>query len=315
MEARAAARWKVLAAAALFSTGGAVVKACDLGGWQVACFRSGVGALALLAMVPAARRRWKPSQALVGCAYAATLILYVLANKRTTASNAIFLQSTAPLYMLLLAPLWLGEGIRRRDVLFMLALAGGMLLFFAGAQAPQRTAPDPWIGNLLGAASAVSWALTVAGLRWIARSEGRPQGSPAGAAAGASVLGNLIVFLVCLPLALPLGPSGALDWVWIGWLGVFQIGLAYVCLTAGVRRVPAFEGTLLLLVEPVLNTLWAWLFHGEQPGAWSLVGGGVILGATAWHALAGARRPRAGEQTDPSARAHDAVDPPASEGR
>lgn len=290
MDPQTASRLKLVAAALLFSTGGAAIKACGFSGWQVAGFRSGIAAIALFLMIPAARRCWNRKQALVGLAYAATLILYVLANKLTTAANAIFLQSTAPLYMLLIAPLWLKEAVRRRDLAFMAALAVGLGLFFAGKESASRTATDPVLGNILGACSAVTWALTVSGLRWIARSEGRTGGSPAGAAAGATVLGNLFVFVVCLPLALPVEGARLADWALVGYLGVFQIGLAYVFMTAGMRRVPALEGALLLLVEPVLNTVWAWLLHGEVPGPWSRAGALLILLATAAHALRSGRK-------------------------
>src|SRR5690242_18865355 len=109
-------RLRIALAALLFSTGGAAIKAADFTAWQVASFRSGVAALTLLILVPAARRGigWKP--ALVGTAYAATLVLFVLANRLTTSANTIYLQSTAPLYVLLLAPLLLKERIRSSDV-------------------------------------------------------------------------------------------------------------------------------------------------------------------------------------------------------
>ncbi len=280
----------MLGAALLFSTGGAAIKACGLGGWQVAGFRSGVAALALILLMPAARRMPSRGQLFVACAYAATLILYVLANKLTTASNAIFLQSTAPLYVLLLSRVWLDEPIRPRDLVFMAALAVGMGLFFVGREPPRTTAPDPLLGNILGAAAAVTWALTVAGLRWLARREAvegtaAEDVAPADRAAGAVVLGNLLVFVACAPFAFPVGASVPMDWLWIVYLGVFQIGLAYVFMTRGVRSVPALEAALLLLVEPVLNTVWAWWFHGEVPGPWALAGAGLILAATAAHAL------------------------------
>ena len=92
--------------------------------------------------------------------------------------------------------------------------------------------------------------------------------------------GNLIAFVVCLPWALP--PSGdAQDWILIVYLGVVQIGLAYLLLAAAVRHVPAFEVSLLLLVEPALNPVWSWLVHGETPSGVAIAGGVLILGATA----------------------------------
>ena len=286
-------RLEVLAAALLFSTGGAAIKACQLDGWQVAGLRSALGALTLLVLIPGARRGWTWRTALVGLAYAATLFLYVQANKHTTAANAIFLQSTAPLYLLLISPLLLRERVARRDLVTMALLAGGLALFFAGHESPQRTAPDPRLGNALAALSGVCWALTVAGLRWLARTEGEQGGSRVGAAAAAAALGNGFVFLACLPWMLPLGPVAPGDLAIVTYLGVFQIGLAYVFMTRGVRGLAAMEASLLLLLEPVLNTIWAWLVHGEVPGPWSAAGAGIILLTTARYATTRRRRPQA----------------------
>lgn len=265
----------VLAAALLFSTGGAAIKACSLSGWQIASFRSGLAAATLLLLMPSARRRWTGHTWAVGLAYAATMILYVTANKLTTAANTIFLQGTAPLYILVLSPLLLREPGRRRDLIFMVILAAGMSLFFVGAQPASVTAPNPMLGNVLGLCAGVSWALTLIGLRWLGRS-GRQDGAPAAVACG-----NLIACLAVLPLALPVGPSTASDWASIVFLGVFQIALAYVFLTRGMRRVPALETSLLLLVEPVLNPIWAFFAHREVPTSWALLGGAIVLGTTA----------------------------------
>ena len=118
MSSAAKARLQLLGAALLFSTGGAAIKAAVFTGWQIASFRSGFAALTLLLIAPAARRAWTRHTVLVGCAYAACLTLFVLANRLTTAANTIFLQSTAPLYVLVLAPWLLHEPVRRRDLRF-----------------------------------------------------------------------------------------------------------------------------------------------------------------------------------------------------
>src|SRR6478752_6955273 len=136
MLARVRARWQLAAAAALFSTGGAAIKAADFTGWQIAGLRSGIAALAILLITPAARRGWTGSAVLVGFAYAACLTLFVLANRLTTAANTIFLQSTAPLYLLFLGPWLLKEPIRKQDLGFMLAVGCGLGLFFVGVEQP-----------------------------------------------------------------------------------------------------------------------------------------------------------------------------------
>jgi len=270
-------RLLLVAAAVLFSTGGAAIKAATLGGWQIASMRSGVAAVVLLAALPAARRGWSWRMAPVAAAYAATLIAFVLANRLTTAANAIFLQSTAPLYLLLLGPLVLKEPIHRAGLLYMVVVVAGMTLFFVGDQPALVTAPDPPKGNLVALFSGLSYALTLAGLRWTSRSaEGNP-----GLAAVA--MGNVLACLVTLPMALPLRSLTLADGAVILYLGAFQIGLAYVCVTRAMRHVTAFEANTVLLLEPALNPVWAWLVHGERPPALALTGGIVIFAATAAH--------------------------------
>ncbi len=269
----------VLAAALLFSTGGAAIKSATLDGWEVAAFRSLVAATAVLALIPGARRGWSWRTLLVGCAYAATLILFVQATKLTTAANAIFLQSTAPVYLLVLGPWLLKERVRRADLWLMALVAVGVSLFFVGRQAPLRTAPDPATGNVLALVSGLAWAFTLSGLRWLGNH--KSGGEPAMATVAA---GNLIAFLVSVPEALPVVFT-AHDAAVIGYLGVFQIGLAYMFLTRGVRRISALECSLLLMAEPALNPVWAALVHGENPGVVNVAGGALILAASLGRAL------------------------------
>ena len=279
---RSAARLQLLGAALLFSTGGAAIKAADFSGWQIASLRSGFAALALLLLAPGARRGWiqrngetRPWPAMVvGVAYAACLVLFVLANRLTTAANTIYLQSTAPLYLLVLAPWLLKEPVRRQDLGFMLAVAFGLTLFFVGVDQPAVTAPDPVRGNVLALVSGFCWALTVLGLRWLTAREGR--GSPIAAVTS----GNVTAFLATLPMALPFGAHSLVDWSVVVYLGVFQIALAYVLVTNAIGQIPALEASVILLIEPALNPVWAWLVQGEVPGLWAIAGGAIILAAT-----------------------------------
>lgn len=276
-------RWYLVAAALLFSTGGAAIKAVSLTGWQLASFRSGVAALVLLAL-PEARRGWSWRVAPVGLAYATTLVLFVLANRMTTAANAIFLQSTAPLYVLLLSPWLLREPVRKSDLVFAAAVAGGMVLLFLGSEQAAATAPFPRRGNLVGLASGLVWALTLTGLRWLGR------GGVRNSALAPVAAGNLLACLAALPMALPVAAWSPRDAAVILYLGVVQIGLGYVFVTRAIRHVPAFEATAVLLLEPVMNPVWAWLVHGERPGAWALAGGLIILAATLGNTWRQARR-------------------------
>jgi drug/metabolite transporter (DMT)-like permease len=264
-----------MAAAVLFSTGGAAIKATALQGWQVASFRSGVAALALLLLLPAARRRPRAGELLVAVSYAATLVLFVLSTKWTTAASAIFLQSTAPLYVVLLSPRLLGEPVRARDLAFLAVLAAGLSLFFLAGQEPQATAPRPIAGDVLGAFTGLTWAVTVIGLRALGR------GGDGGGEA-AVVTGNALACAATLPMALslPFAGAGARDALLILYLGGVQIGVAYACLTTGLKRVTALTATLLLVLEPVLNPVWAYLAHGERVAPRAAAAGALILGAT-----------------------------------
>lgn len=284
-----AARLRLLATAVLFSTGPTAIKACGLGAWQVAGFRSGIAALFLLLLLPDRRQLLRPRLWLVGTAYAGTLVCYAVASKLTTAANAIFLQSTFPVYLLLLSPLLLREKPRRGDVLFMLTVMAGMALLLLGHDEATAVAADPVRGNVLSLISGLLWALTLLGLRWLERDTAN---GDEGLAHASVVAGNALAFVACLPAALPLGPSRPVDWLLIVYLGVVQIGLSYLLLTRAMGRLSALEAGLLLMLEPVLTPLWAWAVHGERPSGWALAGGGVILGAMVWRTVHDSTRPR-----------------------
>lgn len=274
------ARLQILAAAVLFSTGGAAIKSTSFegfsGGVATACMRSGVAAAAIAVFLPRSRRNWSWRTLLVGATFAVTLILFVAANKLTTSANTIFLQSTAPLWIALSAPFLLRERVSRLDVIFMAVLGSGLALVFVDAPDPVKTAPQPMLGNVLAVISGIGWAGTIMGLRWLGSREGTDS------AAAATVAGNLIAFLVCLPMAIgPAADATGEDWLLILYLGIVQIGLAYVCITKAVPFLLALEVSLLLYVEPVLNPVWSWLVHGETVGTLTLLGGFMILGATA----------------------------------
>jgi drug/metabolite transporter (DMT)-like permease len=228
-------RLLLIIAAVLFSTGGAAIKYNSLTAWQVACSRSLISAVALWIALPGVRRRWTPALVAVGCAYATMLLLFVTATKLTTAANAIFLQSTAPLYLLFIGPVLLKEPLRRSDWMLMAAMTAGMSLFFVSTEPAVATAPNPQLGNLLAAASGLAWAVIL-------------------------------------------------------YLGTCQIALAYWCLAKGLRHVPAFETAAIVLVEPALNPVWTWMVLGETPGALAIIGGSILLTATALNAWWQARR-------------------------
>jgi drug/metabolite transporter, DME family len=278
-----AARLQVFAAALLFSTGGAGIKAEAFTGLQISALRSGIAAAVLIALL---RGRLVLSPAMIGTGvvYAVTVTLFVLSTKLTTAANAIFLQGTAPLYLLLLGPLVLSERFRARDVAFLVGVAGGLALCVIGQPPATTTAPDPTTGNLLAIVCSFTWACTLLGLRYLQR--GTTQD---GVGMSAVVIGNLFASVAAAPFALPLPVASASEWATIVYLGVCQIAVAYVFLMTAMRVLPALEVSLLLLIEPVLNPTWTWLIRGEDPGGYTIAGGAIIIAVTALKSLFDAR--------------------------
>ena len=290
-------RLALIAAALLFSTGGVCIKQlAGLTAWQRAGLRSAIAALFLLLVWKRARRGYTWKSLIFSFFYAGTLATFVAANTYTTSASAIFLQSTAPLYVLLLSPLVLRESVKAGDLLYMGTLAVGLALCFgdewwSGSSTVQATAPNPLLGNAFGLVSGILWACTIVGLRWFGQ-RSRGGGEDGGGAGASVVLGNVTCFAVCALLAQATG-DGLFHGVAslppktfgvLAFLGCFQVGLAYICIARGMSRVPAMEASLLLLVEPTFNPVWSFLVLHEKPGPWTLAGGALILGATALHA-------------------------------
>jgi DME family drug/metabolite transporter len=265
-------RAAVLLAAVVWSTGGLAIKALPLSGLAI------VGARALVTVAFYALvcrpdlRRARLSSALP---YAAMLLTYVTATKLTTAANAIVLQYSGTAWLIVLTPWFLREPLRRGDLLAALACLGGVGLCALDVGAPEGPLRETAaLGNALALASGIFYAFAVLAMRRDLQ-EGREVAS--------TTLGNLLAALVALPLAAtPLGDF--LHGPVVGgllWLGVVQIGIAYLLFQRGMRTVSAATAALLVLIEPVLSPLWAWWGTGEAPGPWTLAGGGVVVGVLA----------------------------------
>jgi len=267
------ARLRILASAVLFSTGSVAIKATSLPIWQLAGIRAALAALFLVLVLPAARRLWDRRVLGVGALYAVMTVSYVAANRLTTAGNVMFLIAASPLAVLLLSWWLLGERARRRDVLLLLPMGLGLVLCLAPSQPPLATALNPSLGNVFAVVNLLIWG----GLLVSMRALGRERNGAHDLAPAAIAAGNLMAAAVCLPLSGGLSGLDKSDWAIVLYLGLVQIGLAYVWLTAGMRRIPVFESSLLLLAEPVLNPLWAWAVHGELPTRWAGLGGAIIL--------------------------------------
>jgi drug/metabolite transporter (DMT)-like permease len=206
--------------------------------------------------------------------YALLLYLFVRATMLTTAANAIFLQYTAPIYILLLEPIFYAERYRWQDFLVVVFCLGGMALFFVGQLNPNEVQ-----GNLTALGSGLCFALFYLLLR-------HPRARQVNRASSV-IYGNLLLAVVTLP-ALASGAqkfTGTNLFV-VAYLGVVQIGFAYTLLTLGVARgVSALEAGIIGYIEPVLNPIWVFLSIRERPSRWALLGGAIIIAAVFTHTL------------------------------
>jgi len=268
----------IAAAALLWSTGGLAIKLVPLGALGVVFWRSFVSGLFLLVVFRPSRERWRHAAPSTVVVYALMIVSFVTATKMTTAANAIFLQYTGPLYVLAIAPFLLKEPFRKIDAAAVGVALAGMSLFFVG-----RLGPGALAGNLVAVVSGLFFGLTILLLRRDASGDAIPS----------VIAGNLAAAAIALPFAwgrLALDAKGV---ALVLFLGIFQLGISYVLFVKGLKTVPAAEASLLGMLEPMFNPLWAFLGLGERPSVWALLGGAIVLLAVAGRTIAGARMRRA----------------------
>lgn len=275
----------VTGAAVLWSTGGLFIKWVSLDALGVTMWRSLLAGLAMAAITGLRPPLpWRAGWLVWGLAlsYAAMLLLFVSATKLTTAANAIFLQYTAPLYLLTIGPLFLEERASRFDLACVAAAFAGMGLFFVGRLEARDAA-----GNACALGSGAAFAAFLILLR-------QPSCGPT-TRPRAIILGNAVLVAALLivnvarrdPAPFTPGPG---DLAGLVFLGVVQIGLAYALFGFGIAHVPALEASLIGMLEPVLNPAWVFLVLGETPGWWAIAGGAVIIVAVSVRTIASERR-------------------------
>jgi drug/metabolite transporter (DMT)-like permease len=271
----------VFGAALLWSTGGLFIKWTTLSAYELTFGRSLLAALVVAFFTRREGFRLNAMTAFTSLLYAGLLILFVIATKLTTAANAIFLQYTAPIYVLILEPLLYKEKFRRADLITVAACVVGMSLFFVGKLRPQDVA-----GNLTALASGLFFAFYILLLR-------HPESQKVNRASSV-IYGNLLLVIFTAPAGITaLEHMTMRDAASVLYLGVFQIGVAYTLFTLGMARgVRSLDASIVGYIEPVLNPIWVFIFLGERPSGWALIGGSIIIAAVVAHTIMGARRAR-----------------------
>lgn len=247
--------------ALLWSIGGWLIKWVQWNPVAIAGMRSALAAVLMIVFCRPLKFHWSFGQIGGMISYAATVILFVCANKMTTATNAILLQYTAPIYVALFSGWFLKEKISKLDWITIIATMSGMFLFFQD----NLSFGEFW-GNIVAIASGVAFASLVLFTRF------QKNGSPL----ESLLMGNILTAIIGFPFMLGAMPSFQ-SWVGLFLLGFFQIGLSYILFAKALKHLTALEGILIPVIEPVLNPVWVFVLIGEKPGFWAVVGGLVIL--------------------------------------
>ena len=248
--------------ALLWSLGGLLIKLIEWNPMAIAGTRSALAALMILLFLRRPLLTWTFAQVGGAIAYAATVLLYVVANKLTTAANTILLQYTSPVYVALFGTWFLRERASVKDWVAIMIVLGGISLFFM-----DRLSPEGFWGNICALTSGVSFAWLTLFLRK------QKSGSPLESV----LLGNIITTLICIPFMFESIPRDLTNWGPLLVLGILQLGVSYILYSKAIKRVTALEAVLITMIEPILNPLWVFLVVGETQGPWSFVGGVIVL--------------------------------------
>src|SRR6476646_2785757 len=288
----------VLIAVLMWSTGGVLVKLTSLDAYQLTFLSSLFAALAVLILTRKSGLGLNLFGAITTVIYSTLLFLFVWATKHTTAANAIFLQYTAPIYILIFAPFIIGEKFHWRDLVTIIFCIGGMSLFFVG----KLELNDYW-GNFAALGSGIFLGLYIMLLR-------HPRALGMNSVI-AVIYGNFLLALLTLPTGVAALPTLTLhDALLVSTLGIFQIGFSYILFIKGVTMgTRPLDASIIGFFEPILNPVWVFIFYGEQPSKWAILGGIIIVATVAGHTFVQYRTRRSNSET-----VFPATEPPAATG-
>jgi drug/metabolite transporter (DMT)-like permease len=269
--------WSMVATAFLWSIAGLFIKVIDWHPFAIAGMRSLVSSLVVLAWLKRPRLHWSPAQVGAALAQTATMLLFVAANKTTTAANAILLQYIGPVFTAIIGSWLLKERARWEHWLAFVFVAGGMVLLFMDKIGGGRL-----LGNVLGLLSGLTFSFCYVFLRM--QKDGSPLESMLLAHWFTAAIGLAVTLFLPLPV-FTWKAAGA-----IAMLGLFQVGVAAILFSYAIRRVSAVTANLIAVIEPVFNPVWVFLALGEAPGIHAIIGGMIIIAAVTGASIISAKR-------------------------
>ena len=274
MSEKTKASVEMLLCAALWSIAGIFMKLLPWSGLAVASLRSLIAGLTIAGymLLRGIRLRLTPRTLKAGVMTGCVYLCFACANKLTTAANAIVLQFVSPVFIVVFSALFLGQRIRRADLAVVLCTLLGIALFFFDQLTP---------GYVLGNLVAITAGMFMAGMfMMVGEIRGEERFS-------AILIGQSFTFLVGLPfvfLTKPVFTGAALASILV--LGVFQLGISYILYAKAAENCPPLACCLLGALEPLLNPVWVFLFDGERPGLFALIGAVIVIGSiTVWTVL------------------------------
>ena len=267
----------VFLAALLYSIGGLCMKVIPWNGMAINGARTAIALVVIggyLAVVkhPLRLNRWVMFGAV--CVFGATA-LFSVANKLTTAANAIVLQFTAPIFVMLFSSLFFHRKPSKLDLGACALVFGGIVFFFVDSLSAGGTA-----GNLLALCSGVAYA----GVFML-------NDMPDSDAISSVFWGDVISAVTGLPFLFRESDFSVVPMVSLVILGVFQVAVAYILLTIGLKTTPSVTASLVSGIEPVLNPILVAVFYGEKMGTLALVGAAVVIGSVVGYNILRQRQP------------------------
>ena len=266
--ASAAGTALIILTALLWSTGGAAIKYVPADALTVAALRCLIAGLVFLPLARPRKLKPSPRLLLLGASYTLMTASFVIANKWTTALNAVAIQYTAPLWLFAGAAALGAVKLSLRRLAPMLLIAAGIAVFLQEPKTGSSLA-----GNLVALVSGVGFALVILSFRLLREERNYSLVSFA----------NLFAALVLLPAMIATGGARQLaalpasGWLGLVYLGAVQIGLAYTLYAAGLKRVTALRASTLSLIEPVLSPVWTFLLLREVPTSYGIFGAALII--------------------------------------
>ena len=271
----------ILISAFLMSTNGLFIKIIPWHPMVITGLRGAVAALLLLIVrliIPPKKNVKNPPFPLWAGAisYSSAIVMFITANKLTTAANVILLQYSAPIWAALLAWLFVREKPHWELWGALILVLGGLTFFFRDA-----LGQGAFLGNTLAIVSGIVFGAQSVFMRMM--KDGNPRDS--------MLLTHILCAAAGLPFVFLYPPSITVSSVAsILYMGIFQIGLASLLFAYGIKFIPALLAMLTQVVEPILNPVWVLAITGEKPSPAVLPGGAIIITAVLASSFIGMRR-------------------------